>query len=98
MKALAIFGAGLLALALALTWLEMTWLALGVLVLVLVVDIVLVAMKADTISRWIHRQFPKAWDMVVMILLLVYTWFVFGATGFVPVLIGVIMGHLFWNE
>ena len=100
MRALAIIGAGLLLSALVLTWLKMNaWLVLGVLVLVLIVDIFLVIMKADTISQWIHRQFPKVWDMVILIGLLVCTWiFSGGPAGVVPVLIGVIMGHIFWNE
>ena len=98
MKKLAIFGAGLLLLALILTWLKMTWFALGTLILVGAIDIILVVLKEDTISQWLHRQFPKAWDMVILIGLLVYTWIVFGATGFVPVLIGAIAGHIFWNE
>ena len=36
--------------------------------------------------------------ILMMIGLLIYTWAVFGPAGFVPVLIGVIMGHIFWNE
>ena len=93
----AIGGAALLLIALVLTWLELTWFALAALILVGVVDIYLVIIKADTISNWVHRQFPKAWDMVIMIGLLVYTWAVFGPAGFVPVLIGTIVGHLFWH-
>ena len=94
----AIGGAALLLIALVLTWLELTWFALAALVLVGVVDIYLVIIKADTISQWVHRQFPKAWDMVIMIGLLIYAWAVFGPTGFAPVLIGAIIGHLFWND
>ena len=98
MRALAIIGAGLLALALVLAWLKMTWYVLGALVLVGVIDIFLVIMKADTISQWLHRQFPKVWDMVILIGLLVCTWIFFGGpTSVVPVLIGVIMGHIFWD-
>lgn len=97
-RVIAISGAGLLLAALILTWLELTWFALAALVLVGVIDVYLLIIKADTISNWVHRQFPKAWDMVIMIGLLVYTWAVFGPSGFVPVLIGVIMGHLFWND
>ena len=97
-RVIAISGAGFLLTALILTWLELTWFALAALVLVGVIDVYLLVIKADTISIWVHRQFPKAWDMVIMIGLLVYTGFVFGWTGFVPVLIGVIVGHLFWSE
>jgi len=93
----AITGAALLLIALVLTWLELTWFALAALVLVGVIDIYLVIIKADTISQWVHRQFPKVWDVVVVIGLLVFTWAVFGPTGFLPVLIGVIIGHLFWD-
>ena len=91
-------GATFLIVALGLTWLKLTWWALGSLILVGIIDLILVIAGKDTISNWIHDLFPKAIDVTIMVCLLIYTWFVFGPVGFVPVLIGVIMGHIFWND
>jgi len=90
-------GALLLIAALVLTWLGLTWWALGVLIATGFVDLYLVLKKKDTISNWIHDLFPRAIDAIIMVGLLIFTWFVFGPTGFVPVLIGVIIGHILWH-
>lgn len=92
-----IFGTALLLTTLILTYLKITWVALGILLFVVIIDVILVLKSEKTISQWIHKLFPKAVDMIIMIGLLVFTWFVFGAEGFLPVCIGAIMGHLFWQ-
>jgi hypothetical protein len=91
-------GAGLLAIALILVWMSHMYISLGLLICVGFIDLYLVFKKHDTISQWIHGLFPKAIDVIIVIGLLIYTWAVFGPVGFVPVLIGVIIGHLFWQE
>jgi len=98
-KILQKIGAGLLIAALVLAWQSLTWFALGALILVGLVDLFLVFENKTTISQWIHQLFGKKTDIGIMIGLLVYTWHIFGGpASFVIMLIGVIMGHLFWNE
>ncbi|KKM17327.1 hypothetical protein LCGC14_1676860 [marine sediment metagenome] len=98
MKHLAKIGAGLLVAALILIWQIQTLYALIILVAVGIIDLILVFKKKDTISAWIHSLFPKQVDIGIMIGLGVYTWAIFGFAGFLPVCIGVIIGHLFWSE
>ena len=61
-------------------------------------NIILFFSDEDTISQWVHRLFPRWMDVTIVVLLLIYTWYVFGFEGFTPILMGVIMGHLFWQE
>ena len=75
-----------------------TWIALGFLLAVGIIDIVLVVAKVHTISQWIHRLFPKAIDAFIVVLLMIFTWFVWGPMIFLPVFLGVVIGHLFWND
>jgi len=98
MKYLAEIGAGMLVAAMVLTWMSLTWVALGVLILVGIMDLYLEITDKETISQWIHRLFPKQIDVGIAIGLLVFTWAVWGPVGFVPVLMGVVIGHLFWQE
>ena len=98
MKYLAQIGAGLIALAMVLTLMSLTWVALAVFVVVGIVDIYLEVTDKETISQWIHRLFPKQIDIGIAIALLILTWWIWGPAGFLPVLMGVIVGHLFWNK
>ena len=94
-------GASLIAVALVLTYMRETNYALLVLLIVGVIDLFLEIKFKDlpTISRWIHKLFPETIDVAIMIGLLILTWWLFGgAVGFLPVCLGVIIGHLFWNE
>jgi hypothetical protein len=91
-------GIVVLALAFPFTWAEFTWIALGMLVTVGLIDLVLVIADKDTVSNWIHDLFPKAIDFILMMGLLVFVWFTWGAAGFLPVIMGVVMGHLFWHD
>ncbi len=78
---------------------NLVWPAIIALVACGIVDIVLAAKQGEkTLSQWLHKQFHKAIDVSIMIGLLVFTWFVFGPAGFLPIMLGVIMGHLFWND
>jgi len=91
-------GVVLLGAALLITWLEWTWVALGALLAVGVIDIVLVVKKEKTISQWIHKLFPKAIDAVIMVGIAAYTWAIWGAAGFLPIVMGIVIGHLFWHD
>jgi len=75
------------------------WLILIVLIMIGLFDLYLCLTGQKTFSQRIHRLLPKWADILVMIGLLVCTWWLFGGEKmFVPVMIGVIMGHLFWQE
>jgi len=91
-------GAGLIVLALFLVWGSSYWPALSTLIAIGVIDLVLVFKKEDTISNWIHRILPKKIDTFIMIGILTYTWYLWGQEGFLPVMMGVVVGHLFWNS
>ena len=95
---LQIIGAIAIIVALVLTWQAQAAYALYTLIGVGVLDLYLHFAKKDTISQWIHHLFPRQIDVGIAITILLYTWHVFGPIGFLPVLIGVIMGHLFWQE
>lgn len=78
---------------------NLVWPAIIALVIVGLLDIALAIKKGEkTLSQWFHKQFHKAIDVTIMIGLLIFTWFVFGPAGFLPIMLGVIMGHLFWYE
>ena len=98
MKYLAQIGAALIVAAMVLTWMSLTWVAIGVLVLVGILDLYLEVTDKETISQWIHELFPKQIDWAIAIGLLVFTWAIWGPAGFLPILMGVIAGHLFWQE
>lgn len=95
---LAPLGAVILVMAFVLTAFGLMWPALATFVVVGIVDLILVIAKKHTISQWIHRLFPKYIDVGIMIGLLIFVWFVMGVPSFLPVLMGCIMGHLFWND
>jgi len=91
-------GAGLLGLSLVLVWFNAYWPALLSLIAIGGIDLALVAKDEDTISNWIHSLFPKKTDSLIMVGILAYTWYLWGAIGFLPMMMGVIVGHLFWNS
>jgi hypothetical protein len=91
-------GFALILAALVLTWQTQVAVALIVLTAVGILDIILCVKKKMTISQWVHNLLPKFADIVIMIGILAYSWFIFGPVGFLPICIGVIMGHLFWQE
>jgi len=76
----------------------MVWVALGLFLGVGAVDIALVVMKQKTISQKIHAAFPQWLDFVILAILMGLTWGVFGLAGFLPVLMGIIFGHLFFYK
>ena len=100
MKWLAQVGAGIILVAFVLTYLEQALFALLCLLAVGIIDLVLEIKFKDspTISQWIHSLFPKPVDVVIVIGILVFSWFAFSPVGFLPVCLGVIVGHLFWQE
>ena len=94
-------GAAFIAAAFVLTYMKETNYALLTLLIAGIIDLFLEIKFKDlpTISQWIHTLFPKAVDVGIVIGLLAITWWLFGgAVGFLPVCLGVIIGHLFWQE
>lgn len=61
-------------------------------------DLYLCFRDKRTISQRIHAWFPKWLDMVVLCGILGLIWWLLGPNYFVTVLIGVILGHLFWQD
>ena len=110
---LQIVGAVLIALSLIFMWQGVTkethegvvtltanqhaWTSLVMLVGVGAIDIFLVIKKKKTISQWIHALFTKKVDIIIMVGILIYTWSLLGPIGFLPVMLGTIFGHLFWQ-
>jgi len=90
-------GAAAIIAAFVLTWLSYTWIALGAFGAIAVYDIILAVFKKKTISQWVHDLFPRAIDFAIMILIGIFTWAVFGPVGFLPVAMGIVVGHLFWH-
>lgn len=62
-----------------------------------VLDLWLLWKREDTITRWIDRQFPKWVDLSIVVCVLALSWWWFGPVGFLPLCMGVIVGHLFWK-
>ncbi len=92
-------GAAIIAIAMLFVWYHVHWLPVLLLLIgVGVLDIILVIMKVKTISQWIHKLFPQWIDMIIMVVLLIVTWVLMSPTYFMPLLIGVILGHFFWND
>lgn len=91
-------GAIFIFIALFLTWLNQIEWTLGVLAAIGIFDIILYLMDKKTISQWIHRLFPKAIDMMIGITILIITWSIAGPELFLPICIGFILGHLFWQS
>lgn len=76
----------------------MMWFTFVIMILIGLADIVLLVMKRDTISQRYHRLFPQWLDLVIMIAVLAVIWTYLGAYTFIPVMAGVIIGHLAWHE
>lgn len=103
---LQLVGACLIGLAILLMWASMRkkkdkrtgyWYAcVAVLIIVGVIDLVLLDNDAETISAFIRGKLPGFVGVLVMIAVVLHTWSIFGVKGLVPVLIGCILGHLFW--
>lgn len=91
-------GAGLIVMAFVLTALDFGVSALLTLLAIGIIDLILVAKKEDTISNFIHKAIPKKIDNLVLVGLLIFTWWMWGPEAFLPVFLGVLIGHLFWNS
>ena len=95
-------GVGLLVLACAATYAAARapwagWAALGLFAAVGAVDIILGAAKRKTISQKIYAMFPQWADYAILGGLMVLAWATWGPTGWLPVLMGVVFGHLFMH-
>lgn len=81
------------------TGFNVVWAAIVSLLVCGGLDIALAVKKDEqTLSQFIHKQFNNVIDVGIMIGLLIFTWLVFGPASFLPVMLGVIAGHLFWHE
>jgi len=99
-------GAGLLVVALVLTWMAETGLAYGALIAAGVIDLYLVIRRRQTISQWIQRLWPKKIDYPVLAALLTYTFtmtfkqygVIAGLQAALPWLVVVLLLHLFADK
>ena len=76
----------------------MMWFTFVIMVLIGLADIYLLIVKQDTVSQRYHKLFPQSTDIVIMISVLAATWIFLGISVFIPVMAGVIIGHLAWHE
>lgn len=74
------------------------WIILILLIGIGIFDLYLYFKEQKTISQRIHCMFPKWLDIIIMVGLLVGVWKIGQQKLFIPVMLGVIIGHLFWNE
>lgn len=74
------------------------WIILILLIAVGVYDLYLYFTKQKTLSQRVHALFPRNIDLGIMVLLLIGTWALGGLAFFVPVMLGVIVCHLFGSE
>ena len=70
--------------------------SLVALALVGIVDVVIVLRQGRTISVWLHTRFGKVPDYGVMVFFLCFVAYHMGAPWLNGVLLGIIIGHLFW--
>ncbi len=75
-----------------------TLLLLAFLTAVGVYDLYRYFKNKKTISQKVHAWFPKAGDIILLCGILGLIWWIFTPNVFAIVLIGVILGHFFWNE
>lgn len=84
--------------SLASCWLNLYNISLVSLIIASLVEIYLRFTNQLTVSKWIHGLFPKNVDMLIMVGLLGLTLLMFGLSSLLPILMGVIISKLFWNE
>jgi len=99
-------GAGLLVVALILTWLAETGFAYSVLLLVGLIDLWLVKEKEATISQWVQGLWPKKIDYPILVGLSAYSFacffkqfgFIAGMQAALPLFVFFLLLHLFANK
>jgi len=91
-------GTLLLNVALGLFWFRFWCWALAALVVVGIIDLVLIVKQHGTISMWLWQRFRATVDAVLMVSVLVTTYFILGLPMAVGVLLGMIVGHLGWQS
>jgi len=74
----------------------MAWILIIAMAAVGAFDLWLVLSKKDTISQRWHRLLPKWADALVLVLLAIICWAIFGEMVFAVWMVGVICGHLLW--
>lgn len=74
------------------------WIILFLLIAVGVYDLYLYFTDRATLSQRVHALFPRNIDLGIMVALLIGTWALGGPAFFVPVMLGVIVCHLFGSE
>jgi hypothetical protein len=85
--------------------LHWTWVSLVLTAITAIYDIVIVIMKKKTISWWIHSLFNQTIDYIVMFLVggiiikaCLYWGNVTKLDNVLGIMLGVVIGHLFWNS
>lgn len=99
-------GAGLLGVALILTWLAETGFAYIILLAVGMIDLYLWAEGKQTISQWVQDLWPKKIDYPILVGLSVYTFsmffkqfgFIVGMQAVLPLFVFFLLLHLFANK
>ena len=90
-------GASFFVAALITSCFDLVAVPIALLVIVGLIDLWLWYTKQETITKWVHRQFPRWGDMAVVIGILVLSWWLFGPAAFLPLCLGIVTGHLFWR-
>lgn len=74
------------------------WIILILLIATGIYDLYLYFTKQKTLSQRVHALFPRNIDLGIMVASLIATWVINGPAFFVPVMLGVIICHLFGSE
>lgn len=79
----------------------MEWTITGILLIIGLFDLWRITNNKDTLSQKIHSWFTGKlrWvDYMILVVILALIWIIFGQFTFNRIMIGTIIGHLFWNE
>lgn len=75
------------------------WIIITILSCIGIFDLYLYFTKQPTFTQRIHRLFPEWLDLVILGVILGCVWWLgSGPETFIPVMVGVILGHLLWND
>ncbi len=74
------------------------WIILTFLIAVGLYDLYRIAIKRKTISQKVHEWCGTWGDAAILIGILSLIWMFLGHDYFVTVLLGVILGHFFWQD
>ena len=74
------------------------WLIVLILLLVGIYDWNLYSSGKKTISQKYHKMFPQWIDSIILIVIGGLTWWLFSEKVFALWALGVVCGHLFWED